>query len=161
MIRSAVFSPCRTYRYFLSRTWNPMLPSVMFIGLNPSTADEQQDDPTVRRCVGFATKWNFGGLVLVNLFAYRSTDPAGLRDTDDPVGPANDKHILLGARAADRVVLAWGTKGNLVDRDQRVLSLFPDVHCLGVTKEGHPKHPLYLAGNTGLRPFPRKVSVAA
>lgn len=160
MLRCAVFSPCRTHRYSLSRAWNLKLPSVMFVGLNPSTADEQEDDPTVRRCVGFARQWNFGGLVLVNLFAYRSTDPAGLLGADDPIGPGNDKHIVACARGAERVVLAWGTKGILFDRDQRVLSLLPGAHCLGVTKDGHPKHPLYLAGNTGVRPF-RRVLVAA
>jgi hypothetical protein len=137
-----------------------MLPSVVFVGLNPSTADELQDDPTVRRCVGFTRKWNFGGLILVNLFAYRSTDPVGLLEADDPVGPGNDKYILASARAAKCVVLAWGTKGCLLDRDQHVLSLLPGAHCLGVTKDGHPRHPLYLAGNTGVRPFPRE-SVAA
>jgi hypothetical protein len=99
MHHSAISSPCRTYRYSLFRVWNPKFPSVMFVGLNPSTADEQEDDPTVRRCVGFARKWNFGGLILVNLFAYRSTDPAGLLEAEDPVGPGNDKHILASARA--------------------------------------------------------------
>jgi hypothetical protein len=160
MLRSAAFSPCRRYRYSLSRVWNPKLPSVMFVGLNPSTADEREDDPTVRRCVGFARKWNFGGLILVNLFAYRSTDPASLLQADDPVGPENDEHILASARAAERVVLAWGAKGSLFDRDQHVLSLLPGAHCLGFTKEGYPKHPLYLAGNTRARPF-REVPAAA
>jgi hypothetical protein len=125
----------------------------VFVGLNPSTADEQADDPTVRRCVGFARRWNFGGLILVNLFAYRSTDPAGLLAVDDPIGPANDKHILASARTAERVVLAWGIRGRLLDRDRHVLSLLPGAYCLGVTKDGHPKYPLYLAGNTCVRPF--------
>jgi len=153
MLRSAIFSPCRRYRYFLSRVWNPKLPSVMFVALNPSTADEREDDPTVRRCIGFARKWSFGGLILVNLFAYRSTDPAGLLEADDPVGPGNDKHILESARTAGRVVLAWGTKGSWLGRDQHVHALLPGARCLGITKEGHPKHPLYLAGNTRVRPF--------
>jgi hypothetical protein len=155
MLRSAVFSPCRSYRYSLSRVWNPKLSSVLFVGLNPSTADEHKDDPTVRRCVAFAMKWNFGGMILVNLFAYQSTDPAGLLEANDPIGPWNDKHILASARAAERVVLAWGTKGTLRERDQHVLSLLPVTHCLGVTKDGHPKHPLYLAGNTGVQKFHR------
>lgn len=160
MFRSAAFSPCRRYRYKLSRVWSPTLPAVVFVGLNPSTADEQKDDPTVRRCIGFARKWNFGGLILVNLFAYRSTDPAGLLWAGDPVGPENDEQILASARTAAQVVLAWGAKGNLLDRDQQVLSLLPDAHCLGTTKDGHPKHPLYLAGNTRVRPF-RAVPFAA
>ena len=160
MRRSAVFSPCRTYRYSLGRIWNRKLPTVMFVGLNPSTADEQEDDPTVRRCIGFAQKWNSGGLILVNLFAYRSTDPLGLLEADDPVGPENDKRILAGANDAERVVVAWGTKGGLLGRDQYVLSLFPGAHCLGVTKDGYPKHPLYLASDTDVRPFSRTLVAA-
>lgn len=160
MLRSAAFSRCRTFRYSLSRVWNATRPNVMFIGLNPSTADEQEDDPTVRRCVGFARKWNYGGLILVNLFAYRSTDPTGLLDADDPIGPGNDKHILASARLAERIVLGWGNKGSWRDRDQHVLSLLPAANCLGITKEGHPKHPLYLARSTRVRPF-RGVLAAA
>src|SRR5262249_2332127 len=120
MHRSAAFSRCRTFRYSLSRVWNPRLLIVMFVGLNPSTADEQGDDPTVRRCVGFSRKWNYGGLILVNLFAYRSTDPTGLLDADDPIGPGNDKHILASARVAERVVIGWGNKGSWLARDQHV-----------------------------------------
>ncbi len=160
MLRTAVFSQCRKYRYSLSRIWDPQFSKVLFIGLNPSTADEHHDDPTVRRCIGFARKWGFGGLILVNLFGYRSTNPAGLLKANDPVGPRNDKHILAGAGAATRVVIAWGTKGSLFARDQHVLSLLPNAHCLGVTKDGHPKHPLYLAGDTCVRRF-RRVPVAA
>ena len=125
----------------------------MFVGLNPSTADENEDDPTVRRCIGFGRKWKYGGLILVNLFAYRATDPVGLLDADDPIGPANDKYILASARATGLIVVAWGTRGAVLDRDQHVLSLLPGAHCLGITKEGRPKHPLYLAGNTRLRRF--------
>src|SRR5205823_6070189 len=79
----------------------------------PSTADEWDDDPTARRCIGFAQNWGFGALALVNLFAYRSTEPAGLLQAEDPVGPANDTHILASARTATRIVLAWGAKGGL------------------------------------------------
>jgi len=132
----------------------------MFVGLNPSTADENEDDPTVRRCIGFGRKWNCGGLILVNLFAYRSTDPASLLEADNPIGPSNDTYILASARAAGLIVLAWGTRGGFLDRDQHVLSLLPGAHCLGITKEGHPKHPLYVAGKTRVRPF-RAVPAAA
>jgi hypothetical protein len=107
MLRAAVFSRCRTYRYSLIRVWNPDLSRVAFVGLNPSTADEQADDPIVRRCVGFARRWNFGGLMLVNLFAYRSTNPAGLLAADDPIGPANDKHILASTRTACKRLICW------------------------------------------------------
>ena len=153
MHRSAIFSPCLKYRYSLSRVWNPKLPTVVFVGLNPSTADEQEDDPTVRRCIAFARKWHFGSLNLVNLFAYRSTDPTCLTKAEDPVGPENDAHIVQSVVRAKRVVIAWGTKGTLLSRDRQVLSLLPDSHCLGITKEGYPKHPLYLAGNTRVRLF--------
>jgi hypothetical protein len=132
----------------------------MFIGLNPSTADDQEDDPTVRRCIGFGRNWKFGGLILVNLFAYRSTDPAHLLDAVDPIGPENDRQILENARAAARIVLAWGTGGGFLDRDQHVLSLLRGGYCLGTTKNGHPKHPLYLAGNTRPRPFIRALDAA-
>jgi hypothetical protein len=132
----------------------------MFVGLNPSTANELEDDPTVRRCIGFARKWNSGGLILVNLFAYRSTNPAALLEADDPIGPANDGHILASARGASRVVLAWGTRGVFLRRDQHVLSLLPGAHCLGTTRGGHPKHPLYLPGNSRLRPFFRALGAA-
>lgn len=160
MFRSATFSPCRSYRYSLTRVWNPKLPSVMFVGLNPSTADEHGDDPTVRRCIGFARKWGFGGVMLVNLFAYRSTDPSGLLEVDDPIGRGNDRHILSCAGRAKRIVVAWGTKGCLLDRNQDVLAILPRAYCFGVTKEGHPKHPLYLAGDTSVQPFPREVAAA-
>ncbi len=153
MLSAAAFSPCRTFRYSLSRVWNTHLSTVVFVGLNPSTADEVEDDPTVRRCIGFARKWNFGKMVLVNLFAYRSTNPAGLLVTDDPIGPANDKHILKAARNADRIVIAWGTRGRFLNRDQHVLSILTATYCFGTTKDGHPKHPLYLAGNSQIHLF--------
>jgi hypothetical protein len=153
MLRSAAFSPCRIYRYALSRVWDSNLPTVLFVGLNPSTADERNDDPTIRRCIGFARRWNLGGLVMVNLFAFRSTRPSILLAAADPVGPANDMHILAAARTAERIVLAWGTCGAHLGRDRTVLAMLPDADCLGTTKHGHPKHPLYLKGNTRLRPF--------
>lgn len=153
MQRSAILSPCRDYRYSLARIWSPTQPTVLFVGLNPSTADDLVDDPTVRRCVGFARRWGFGGMTLVNLFAYRSKDPAELLRATDPIGPGNDDHILEGVRAAERVLLVWGTKGGHLNRDQDILSVLPKVHCLGITKAGHPKHPLYLAGKTRSRLF--------
>lgn len=161
MIRTAKFSSCRTFRYSLSRVWAPQHPKILFVGLNPSTADETEDDPTVRRCIGFARKWNYGGLVLVNLFAFRSTNPNALLHVDDPIGPANDRYILKSSNATARVVLAWGTKGRILGRDQHVLSLLPGAYCLGVTNDGHPKHPLYLAASTKLQSFPSVIRAAA
>ncbi|MGC1272634.1 MAG: DUF1643 domain-containing protein [Planctomycetaceae bacterium] len=153
MRRSARLSPCQTYRYTLSRTWSRSLPRILFIGLNPSTADDQRDDPTVRRCLGFAERWGFGSLTLVNLFAYRTTDPSALSDVDDPIGPDNDRWIAVEQVRADRIVAAWGNHGALFSRDAAVLAGLDDVHCLGVTKAGCPRHPLYLSAKTPLQRF--------
>ncbi|MBX3452747.1 MAG: DUF1643 domain-containing protein [Planctomycetaceae bacterium] len=156
MRRSARFSTCTEYRYSLSRIWNPSLPRVLFIGLNPSTADDKCDDPTVRRCIGFARSWGFGELILVNLFAYRTTDPSGLTEVNDPIGPENDHWIAVEQSRADRVVAAWGNHGILVGRDKAVLECLDRVYCLGVTKTGCPRHPLYLSADTPLQKFNSK-----
>jgi len=151
--RTATLSGCRRYRYSLSRCWDSALPTVLFVGLNPSTADALRDDPTVRRCVGFARDWGFGAMTLANLFALRSTDPAQLWTANDPVGPDNDDWISQLVESAAKVVAAWGAHGGLNDRDRRVLKLLPEVYCLGRTREGHPRHPLYLARVTELERF--------
>jgi hypothetical protein len=154
MVRSsAKLSSCRKYRYTLMRTWDESKPSVMFVGLNPSTADAKIDDPTVRRCIGFARRWGFGKLVLTNLFAFRSTDPALLEDIADPVGPENDHWIAQSSRVADLTVVAWGVHGSLLERDQEVLAQLHEPHCLGTTKSGAPRHPLYLPADAPLRLF--------
>lgn len=153
MQRSASFSPCREYRYSLSRTWDRTLPVVLFVGLNPSTADDKSDDPTVRRCIGFATKWRFGGLILVNLFAYRTTDPRRLSEVEDPIGPDNDRWLAVAQARAARVVAAWGNQGAFLRRDENVLGRLGRTHCLGVTKTGSPRHPLYLSAKTRLQIF--------
>ena len=159
MHSTAVFSECRRYRYSLLRTWKRGSAKVMFIGLNPSTADEKVDDPTVRRCIGFARQWGYGGMILTNLFAFRSTDPKFLKNVPDPVGPDNDQMIVRCCRSSALVVVAWGAHGALQGRDERVLTLLSAPHCLGVTKSGLPRHPLYLAASTRLREFsgPRSV----
>lgn len=154
MNSTAVFSECRQYRYVLRRTWNADQPLVMFIGLNPSTADEFRDDPTVRRCIGFAKSWGYGGLVLTNLFGFRSTHPACLREASDPVGPDNDRWIEHWQFRVDRVVAAWGVHGDLHDRHREVLSRIDSAFCLGLTNHGFPRHPLYLASVTPLVPVP-------
>lgn len=117
---------------------------MLFVGLNPSTADAHHDDATVRRCVGFGKRWGFDGLILVNLFAYRSTNPAALLCSLDPVGPANDRWIRRVSSEAKLTVAAWGARGAYLDRDQTVLELLHKPHCLGTTQRGHPRHPLYL-----------------
>ena len=151
----AHFSACRQFRYSLTRVWDRDLPAVMFVGLNPSTADESTDDPTVRRCIGFARTCGFGRIVLTNLFAFRSTDPKKLKLVSDPIGPENDEQIIKAACAAARVLVAWGIHGSLYGRDQDVLGFLEKPYCLGITKNGLPKHPLYLAANTKLMRFPQ------
>jgi hypothetical protein len=142
------------YRYTLWRVWSAALPKVTFILLNPSTADATLDDPTVRRCVGFARAWGFGSLELVNLFAYRATHPYQLKTALDPVGPANDAAILQAVSSAQLVVVGWGTHGRLYGRDRAVLRLLPDsVCCLGATRDGFPRHPLYLKQATAPVPY--------
>src|SRR3989442_436141 len=108
MERSAHFSKCRRYRYALWRTWDPREPSVLFIGLNPSTADANEDDATVTRCTGFAQAWGYGQLVIANLFAYRTPRPEILRSTAHAIGRANNSWLLRLASESDLRVAAWG-----------------------------------------------------
>jgi hypothetical protein len=149
---SATFSEDRRYRYTLVRRWDDRLPSVMFVGLNPSTADETLDDPTIRRCIGFAKSWGYGALVMTNLFAFRSTDPRAMASADDPIGnPFNDVSIERIAQLVDLTVVAWGSYGDRAPaRVGQVLALIGDVYCLGVTKSGQPRHPLYLRRDAAL-----------
>lgn len=155
MTGRAVLSPDGLYRYALEREWprtllDRDLGRVLFVMLNPSTADGLRDDPTVRRCVDFAQRWGYSSLTVVNLFAWRATDPRELALVPDPVGPDNDAWIRARATVADRVVAAWGARGDLLARDRVVLELLRglghDVRCLGVTRAGMPRHPLYLPG---------------
>ena len=142
--KNATFSSCRKYRYSLSRIWDKEKKYVLFIGLNPSTADEEVDDPTVRRCVNYAKNWGYGGFMMVNLFAYRTTLPSNLKKVKYPVGKDNDKYIVTLSKKADINVAAWGNNGNLYSRDKQVLILVPSLMCLKINKSGQPAHPLYL-----------------
>jgi hypothetical protein len=150
----ALFDPGGRYRYRLWRRWAAGR-TVAFVMLNPSTADADRDDPTIRRCAGFARAWGFGGMTVVNLFALRATDPARLRRARDPVGRDNDRHIAAAAADASMVLVAWGVHGALDGRDRTVLALLAgrQPRCLGVTRGGHPRHPLYLPAATRSRPF--------
>lgn len=148
MTRATIFSPCRSYRYTLWREFGLVGEGyAMIIGLNPSTADETNDDPTIRRCIAFAKAWGYSALCMTNLFAYRATDPADMKAAADPVGAANDRHLVDIARHAGIVVAAWGADGVHKGRDAEVRSLIPNLHCLRKTKHGHPGHPLYLPGD--------------
>lgn len=143
------------YRYRLNRTWDESRPPVCWVMLNPSTADAETDDPTIRRCMGFARDWGHGGIVVVNLFAWRATDPRKLCMAGDPVGPENDRHII-DACAGELVVVAWGTNAPAA-RASEVLRLIKDnalmIRHLGKTKGGHPRHPLYVPATQPLLPW--------
>jgi len=146
MEKSAVLSPCRRYRYELWRRWSNE-PTCVFIGLNPSTADATQDDPTIRKCVGYAKRWGYGALCMVNLFAFRATKPSDMLVAEDPVGPENN--ITLGRLALNsaRIIAAWGNHGRHLSRDARVMDMLPQLYCLKVNQDGSPAHPLYLPGS--------------
>ena len=118
---------------------------MMLIGLNPSTADARQDDPTIRRCIGFARDWNYGGLVVTNLFAFRATYPTDLKAAVDPIGPRNDVWIRRMARQVDMIVAAWGNDGAWLDRSVSLRRMLPGrLRCLRLNASGEPAHPLYL-----------------
>ena len=142
---TAVLSDDGAYRYALTRWWDESAEPLCVIGLNPSTADAEQDDPTIRRCVGFAKAWGYGGIVMLNLFAYRATDPKVMRRAFDPVGPQNDATLCASTGGRD-VLCAWGTGGDYMARDRAVMDLLRaarSVTALGLTKDSHPRHPLY------------------
>ncbi|MEL6102154.1 MAG: DUF1643 domain-containing protein [Pseudomonadota bacterium] len=145
---TAVYSDCERYRYSLTRIWDPSGKRVNFVMLNPSTATEVQNDPTVERCERRARALGFGSFAVTNIFAWRETDPRLMRKATDPVGPENDAAILERANWADTVIAAWGTHGAHQDRGPVVENLLrQNAHglChLGLSKAGHPKHPLYL-----------------
>ncbi|MDX1418627.1 MAG: DUF1643 domain-containing protein [Rubricoccaceae bacterium] len=147
----AEFSRCGRYRYLLTRTWDPARERVVFIGLNPSTADATRDDPTIRRIVGFARRWGAGGVDVLNLFAYRATDPRAMKAAADPVGPENDRYLAAYAGCAAVTVAAWGVHGAHRGRAEAVAAWLGDLRCLGTTRAGHPRHPLYLRRNTPLQ----------
>lgn len=156
MKRGATISECGKYRYTLTREWSDK-PACVFVMLNPSVADAETDDATIRRCIGYAKAWGYGSLTVVNLYAYRSTDPKKLLTTDDPVGPANDAHIRDVIKMVKRVVVAWGANADKA-RARVVLDMIRELYhealCLGKTQAGHPKHPLRLSAT--LKPVPYK-----
>lgn len=145
MKSGAHFSRCRQFRYALWREWDVDLPAVLMIGLNPSTADAEKNDPTIRRCIGFANNWGFGGVWVLNLFAFRATYPDDLKAAADPIGPRNDEWIRRVARKVGRVVAVWGNDGTLLDRSTRVRGMLGDrLEAIRLNAGGEPAHPLYL-----------------
>jgi hypothetical protein len=155
---SAVFDPTKAYRYRLRRVWDQGRGVLPWVLLNPSTADEAILDPTIRRCVGYAQRWGFGGVEILNLFALRSTDPYELYAHPDPVGPGNDAALLAAAQtAAGGIMIAgWGIHGAFNGRDAQVQRLIAstgaNLMCLGKTKGQQPRHPLYLKSDAVLVP---------
>ena len=167
----AVFSSCMAYRYFLIRRWitpaslfepgsNRLNEVVAFVCLNPSTADFTTNDPTVRRCIAYASEWGFGGYAMLNAFAFRATEPKDMKAQTDPNGPDNDAVLRHVASRAGLVVAAWGTNASHLDRHHQLCRTLPeisDIHALKMTDGGFPGHPLYL--KKSLRPqiwIPRK-----
>jgi len=146
---SAVFSDCGIYRYLLTRVWDPAGKKALFIMLNPSTADEVKNDPTVERCERRSRTLGFGAFRVTNIFGFRATDPKVMRAAADPVGPGNDEAIRESLDWADQVICAWGTHGAHMERGAAVQELLQTAGAspfhLGLTKAGHPKHPLYIA----------------
>lgn len=146
---SAIISPCGKYRYFLERRLSDLPGVVTFVMLNPSTADAEIDDPTIRRCKAFAGLWGFGTLRVVNLFAYRATNPKELETALNPTGPANMDYVVGATDSASMVICAWGTKGNLFRTADNVVDQLRqrgiEMYALEITKDGFPKHPLYVS----------------
>ncbi len=148
--KGAELSECGAYRYQLWRVWNDKLAKVLFIMLNPSTADADKDDPTIRRCIGFAKSWGYGGFYVGNLFAYRSTSPKGLFKPFDPVGKLNDYNLMRMEEKCEIIVCAWGNAPIIkkMRKEHKPLEfLNKPMHYIDLAKDGTPKHPLYLKGD--------------
>lgn len=146
---TAVYSDCERYRYALTRTWDLSGKRLLFVMLNPSKATEVQNDPTVERCERRARALGFGAMQVTNIFAWRETDPHKMRKARDPIGPDNDSILQNGALWADLIIAAWGTHGAHLDRGAATEQLLREtgkpLHSLGLSKHGHPKHPLYIS----------------
>jgi hypothetical protein len=158
-VDGAAFSPCGRYRYLLTRRLGNQRRTATFILLNPSTADAERDDPTIRRCLGFARRWGCGRVFVLNLFALRATDPTELRRAADPVGPDNARWLAQVLRRArrGRIVCGWGIHGAHLSQDRTAMHLLAELRVrpltFGMTKHGHPRHPLYLPYAAALTPL--------
>lgn len=154
MKKEATISACKKYRYTLSRIWDDSKPAVLFIMCNPSTADADVDDPTIRRCINFAKAWGFGALHVVNLFAFRSSKPGDLLDAEDPIGPDNIFHINEMVKVSNLIISAWGNSKIVEKLCKKFSSYKPflgikvsDLDYIELAKDGTPKHPLYLSAD--------------
>ncbi len=155
--RDATISACGKYRYMLRRTWDYRKLRALFVMLNPSVADAEIDDPTIRSCIRLSKSLGYGSFEVVNLFALRATDPSELERAIDPVGPKNDERIEAALLRCDLAICAWGSHPMAIGRGRTVRSMMrcrrPAVFCLGTTKSGAPKHPLYIKSGTPLETY--------
>lgn len=155
--RTALFDETGHYRYRLGRCWRSQGTQVAFVMLNPSRADAFADDPTLRACIQFAQRWQYGSLSVVNLFGYCTPHPTELKAASDPVGPKNDEYVIEAVQQAERVVLAWGNWGGLGGRDRAILTLLHrhrhKLSYLQLNRSGHPRHPLYIKRDTPLQRY--------
>jgi len=140
----AIISDDKNYRYALWRIWDHRLKLIMFIMLNPSTADEKKNDPTIHKCITYAKRWGYGGILIGNLYAFRSTNPLALNFESNPVGPDCDFYLSEMIKHVDLKIAAWGNNGITKGRTDKVKSLMGKLHYLELSKSGNPKHPLYL-----------------
>ena len=144
MKKSAILSEDRKYRYVLSRIWDETKPKVMIIGLNPSTADETEDDPTIGRCISFSKSWGYGGVYMLNLFAFRATQPKDMFNAQNPIGLENNSYIEIYSKKVDKIVCAWGNHGTYKNRGNEIREKFDKLFYLKLNQTGEPAHPLYL-----------------
>ncbi len=151
--KGAIFSECNQYRYALWRIWKREADHLMIIGLNPSTADAQNDDPTIRRCIQFARDLGFGGVFITNLFAYRATFPSDLFKAHEPAGPLNTFFLSEFKNLVTTVLIAWGNHGTFLEQNKKVLKLIENPYCLNINKSGEPAHPLYLKKSETLKSY--------
>jgi hypothetical protein len=151
----AYITPDGKFRYWLSRIWDDNLPTVTFIGLNPSTADAKEDDNTIRKCIAYAKRWDKGGLYMVNLFAFRDTHQTKIWNEPNRVGPKNNTYLADYAAKSSLVVAAWGNEGRRFGRSAEVCRLLPSLQCLKVNMSDEPHHPLYLSPDIKHKPYHR------
>ena len=144
MTKDAIISKDKKYRYVLLRKWDDSKKMVMIIGLNPSIADDVNDDPTLTRCISFAKLWGYGGIYMLNLFAFRTANPKLMQNTKEPIGLENDKYLIEYSFKCDKVVCAWGNGGTYKNRSNEIKSKLSNLYYIALNKSGEPSHPLYI-----------------